>query len=231
MAPPTVAAAAAGSGAAWVIYRRGELFSSEEAVEVYEGDLTEVEAMRRWASEGRYPLLDRYNVAKEDLAVQRGIAIGRFFTPDIDESVGGEVGERYAAVRQAARQLRGKVWFFREHISIRGFLMRDFSLDPTRSPCLGLEFVAGPHRGSKYDYDMELSFDSGSIADWVEDVLQGRVEPAMRSLPLPTESERRGAVKKVLGGTSISEVSIAIYGHITLDSTPLLAGRRAELPL
>ena len=64
------------------------------------------------------------------------------------------------------------MWFFREHVSIRGFLMRDFALDPASAPCLGLEFVSGPKAGAKYEYDSGLSFDSDSIVLWIEDVME-----------------------------------------------------------
>lgn len=132
----------------------------------------------------------------------------------IDEGIDGvpqgeNALEKYLQVRKAAERLRGKVWFFREHVSIRAFLMEDYSLDQKRLPCLGMEFVSGAKKGNKYEYDQDAEFTADAIVAWVDQVTAGKVKPAMRSEPLPRGDEIYAPVKKIVGKNFHQEVTMA----------------------
>jgi len=193
------------------VQRKGEFFSDMEANVVYPGSLTDADAMYKWMYQQQFPLLDQFNVHKEERAEAMGIAVGRFFIDEgIDNVPKGENAlEKYTEVRKAAEQLRGEVWFFREHTSIRGFLMEDYSLDIKRLPCLGIEFVSGAKKGNKYDYDQDADFTADKIVAWVYEVMAGKIKPAMRSEPLPRGDEIYAPVKKIVGKNFHQEVTMA----------------------
>jgi len=182
-----------------------------EANAVYPGNLTNADEMYNWMYQQQFPLLDQFNVHKEERAEAMGIAVGRFF---IDEGIDGvpqgeNALEKYKEVRKAAEVLRVKVWFFREHTSIRAFLMEDYSLDPKRIPCLGMEFVSGAKKGNKYEYDQDAPFKVDDIVAWTREVMAGKVKPAMRSEPLPRGDEIYAPVRRIVGKNFHQEVTMA----------------------
>ena len=58
--------------------------------------------------------------------------------------------------------------------------MTDYGLDSRDAPALGLEYVGGHRKGSKYDFSQELSFDAASIVAWAEDVMDGKATTRTR---------------------------------------------------
>jgi len=193
------------------VHKEGEFYSEMEAVTVYRGSMTDLEPFNKWMHLQQFPLLDQFNVHKEERAEASGIAVGRFF---IDEGLDGvptgeNATEKYLEVRRAAEVLRGEVWFFREHTSIRAFLMEDFSLDPKRLPCLGMEFVSGAKKGNKFEYDQDFEFKADKIVAWVRKVMNGKVKPAMKSEPLPRGDEIYAPVRKIVGKNFHEEVTMA----------------------
>merc|ERR1712070_904843 len=106
----------AGKVPAITMIKKGEFFDPvTEANVVYPGGFSDGDEMYDWVYKQQFPLLDQFIVHKEERAEAMNVAVGRFF---IDEGIdnipkGENATEKYAEVRRAADQLRGKVWFFR----------------------------------------------------------------------------------------------------------------------
>jgi len=168
-------------------------------------------AMFAWMEPQQLPLLDQFNVNKEERAEGMGIIVGRFFIDEGYDGVprGENATGKYKEVRLAADALRGKLWVFREHTSIRGFLLEDYSLDKERLPCLGVEYVSGPKKGNKFDYDQDKPFTADKIVEWIGEVSRGKVKPAMRSEPLPRGDQIYNPVRKVVGKNFHQEITMA----------------------
>lgn len=61
------------------VMRKGEFFADIEANAVYTGNLTDADKLYEWMYAQQFPLLDQFNVHKDERAEALGVAVGRFF--------------------------------------------------------------------------------------------------------------------------------------------------------
>jgi len=95
------------------------------------------------------------------------------------------------------------------HSAVPTQCSQDYSLDIKRVPAFGVEYVSGPRKGNKYNYDQDSEFEANKIVDWVEQVTSGKVKPSMRSEPLPRGDEIYAPVRKIVGKNFHQEVTMS----------------------
>jgi protein disulfide-isomerase A1 len=72
----------------------------------------------------------------------------------------------------------------------------NLNLDPSKFPAFAIQ---DPEMNRKYPWDQSKGVDAKEIARFVQDVLEGKVEPSIKSEPIPETQE--GAVTVVVAHT------------------------------
>ena len=123
---------------------------------------------------------------------QSGIPLGYIFAQTKEER------EKFVdEFKPIAEKHRGAINIATIDAQIFGAHAGNLNLDPEKFPSFAIQETSG--RNSKYPYDQSKEFNAKDIGQFIQDVLDGKVEPSVKSEPIPEGQE--GPVTVVVGLT------------------------------
>lgn len=161
----------------------------DEGKAVYEGDFT-VGDLTTFVETKSVALMDDIGPDNFQMYVSLGLPIGYLFVDETNRDTFGPL------VEPLAKKYQGKVSFVYIDSAKYGAYGKNLGLDESW-PAFALQV---PEKTDKYPFT-GASITTESIEAFVGDFLAGKIEPTLRSAPIPTETFGPGDVHVVVGKT------------------------------
>lgn len=162
----------------------------DEKKTVYTGDL-DSESILAWAKTASTPLVGELGPETYAGYIKAGIPLAYIFaeTPE-------EITKFAEEFRPVAETHRGKINFATLDAKAFGAHASNLNLDPAIFPAFAIQ---DPEKNTKFPWDQSKDFDVKEIGKFVQDVVDGKVEPSIKSEPIPETQE--GPVTVVVAHT------------------------------
>jgi protein disulfide-isomerase A1 len=144
------------------------------------------DTLKSWIKEQSTPLMDQ--VSPENFAsyADQGLPLAYLFIKPDDSRLNSLV----QAIKPIAKAAKGKVNF----VWIDGVAFvehgKSLSVDPDNYPAVVIQDMSPTGKGKKYVYPVAGdNFKAEDIASWVEDFENGKLEPTLKSAPVPSSQD------------------------------------------
>ncbi|QKX58943.1 uncharacterized protein TRUGW13939_06071 [Talaromyces rugulosus] len=152
----------------------------DEKKAVYKGDL-DSESILAWVKTASTPLVGELGPETYASYIQAGIPLAYIFaeTPE-------EITKFAEEFRPVAEKQRGKINFATLDAKAFGAHASNLNLDPATFPAFAIQ---DPEKNHKFPFDQSKEFNVEDIGKFVQDVVDGKVEPSIKSEPIPETQE------------------------------------------
>lgn len=160
----------------------------DEKKAVYDGKLDE-EAILKWVKIASTPLVGELGPETYSKYMAAGIPLAYIFAETAEER------EQFAEeFRPIAEKHRGEINIVTLDAKAFGAHAGNLNLEPEKFPAFAIQET---DKNSKYPYDQSKKIDAKEIGKFIKNVLDGKVDPSIKSEPIPEEQE--GSVTVVVG--------------------------------
>lgn len=162
----------------------------DEKKAVYTGAM-DSESILSWVNVASTPLVGQVGPETYAGYMKAGIPLAYIFaeTPEEREQLADEF-------RSVAEKHRGKINFATIDAKSFGAHAGNLNLDPSTFPAFAIQ---DPEKNTKFPWDQTKDINAKDIGEFVQDVLDGKVEPSIKSEPIPDSQE--GPVTVVVAHT------------------------------
>lgn len=160
----------------------------DEKKAVYDGKFDE-EAILKWVKVASTPLVGELGPETYSQYMAAGIPLAYIFAETAEER------EKFAEeFRPIAKENRGKINIVTLDAKAFGAHAGNLNLEPEKFPAFAIQET---DKNAKYPYDQSKKIDAKEIGKFIKDVLEGKIDPSIKSEPIPEEQE--GSVTVVVG--------------------------------
>ncbi|KAJ5312900.1 hypothetical protein N7508_003730 [Penicillium antarcticum] len=160
----------------------------DEKKAVYDGKL-EDEAILEWVKTASTPLVGELGPETYSKYMAAGIPLAYIFAETPEER------EKFAEeFRPIAEKHRGDINIVTLDAKLFGAHAGNLNLEPENFPAFAIQETA---KNAKYPYDQTKKLEVKEVAKFIKNVLDGKVEPSIKSEPIPETQE--GSVTVVVG--------------------------------
>ncbi|KAJ3113427.1 protein disulfide-isomerase precursor [Phlyctochytrium bullatum] len=162
----------------------------DEGKNEFDGKKWTEESIKEFVQVNSVPLMDDIGPENYGKYVEAGLPLAYLFVAEDDHrKVAG------ANIEKVAKTVKGKINFVYIDAVKFGSHAKNLNLEATW-PALAIQ---EPESGLKYPYDQTKELSTEAVQKWVDDYLAGKVEPSLKSEPVPEDND--GPVKVVVGTT------------------------------
>ncbi|EER28208.1 protein disulfide-isomerase precursor [Coccidioides posadasii str. Silveira] len=152
-------------------------------------DKFDKEAITHFVKTASTPLVGEVGPETYSGYMAAGIPLAYIFAETLEER------EQFAAdLKPLARKLKGAINFATIDAKAFGAHAGNLNLDPEKFPAFAIQDTV---KNTKFPYDQTKKIDEKDISQFVQDVLDGKIEPSIKSEPVPESQE--GPVTVVVG--------------------------------
>ncbi|KAJ5750936.1 hypothetical protein N7533_007964 [Penicillium manginii] len=160
----------------------------DEKKAVYDGKVDE-ESLLKWVKTASTPLVGELGPETYSKYMAAGLPLAYIFAETPEERE-----EFAAAFRPIAEKHRGEINIVTLDAKAFGAHASNLNLEPETFPAFAIQETA---KNAKYPYDQTKKIDAKEIGKFIKNVLDGKVEPSIKSEPIPETQEE--AVVTVVG--------------------------------
>ncbi|KAI9368936.1 thioredoxin-like domain-containing protein [Aspergillus egyptiacus] len=146
----------------------------------YEGDL-ESESLLSWVKTASTPLVGEVGPETYSGYITAGIPLAYIFAETDNERA--KFAEEFKPI---AEQHKGAINIATIDAKAFGAHAGNLNLDPKKFPAFAIQ---DPAKNAKYPYDQSKEISAKDIGMFIQDVLDGKVEPSIKSEPIPDSQE------------------------------------------
>ncbi|KKK20934.1 hypothetical protein P175DRAFT_0524424 [Aspergillus ochraceoroseus IBT 24754] len=148
----------------------------DEKKAIYDGSL-ETEALLSWVKTASTPLVGEVGPETYSGYITAGIPLAYIFAETKEER------DQYAEeFKPIAEQHKGAINIATIDAKAFGAHAGNLNLDPKQFPAFAIQ---DPVKNTKYPYDQSKELSAKEIGQFIQDVLDGKVEPSIKSEPIP----------------------------------------------
>ncbi|KAJ5123462.1 hypothetical protein N7448_009559 [Penicillium atrosanguineum] len=160
----------------------------DEKKAVYDGKLEE-EAIIKWVKTASTPLVGELGPETYSKYMAAGIPLAYIFAETAEER------EKFAEeFRPIAEKHRGAINVVTLDAKLFGAHASNLNLEPEKFPAFAIQETT---KNSKFPYDQSQKLDAKEVGKFIKNVLDGKVEPSIKSEPIPEPQE--GSATVVVG--------------------------------
>ncbi|KAJ5234464.1 uncharacterized protein N7469_003632 [Penicillium citrinum] len=160
----------------------------DEKKATYDGKLDE-ESILKWVKTASTPLVGELGPETYSKYMAAGIPLAYIFAETAEER------EKFAEdFRPIAEKHRGDINIVTLDAKLFGAHASNLNLEPEKFPAFAIQETS---KNAKYPYDQEKKLDAKEVGKFIKNVLAGKVEPSIKSEPIPETEE--GSVTTVVG--------------------------------
>ncbi|KAL2866361.1 protein disulfide isomerase PDI1 [Aspergillus lucknowensis] len=152
----------------------------DEKKAVYEGDL-EAEALLSWVKTASTPLVGEVGPETYSGYITAGIPLAYIFAETEEERT--KFAEDFKPI---AEKLKGAINIATIDAKAFGAHAGNLNLDPKQFPAFAIQ---DPAKNAKYPYDQTKEISAKDVGKFIQDVLDGKIEPSIKSEPIPETQE------------------------------------------
>ncbi|KAL2809299.1 thioredoxin-like domain-containing protein [Aspergillus granulosus] len=152
----------------------------DEKKATYEGSL-EAEALLSWVKTASTPLVGEVGPETYSGYITAGIPLAYIFAETEEERT--KFAEEFKPI---AEKLKGLINIATIDAKAFGAHAGNLNLDPKQFPAFAIQ---DPVKNTKYPYDQTKELSAKDIGNFIQDVLDGKVEPSIKSEPIPETQE------------------------------------------
>ncbi|OJJ43315.1 hypothetical protein ASPZODRAFT_103822 [Penicilliopsis zonata CBS 506.65] len=152
----------------------------DEKKAVYTGEFDQ-EAILTWIKTASTPLVGEIGPETYSSYMSAGIPLGYIFAETQEER-----DELKEAFRPIAEKHRGAINIATIDAKAFGAHAGNLNLDPTKFPAFVIHDTV---KNTKFPYDQTKAIEAESVGEFIDDVLNDKVEPSIKSEPVPEEQE------------------------------------------
>ncbi|KAL2833232.1 thioredoxin-like domain-containing protein [Aspergillus cavernicola] len=157
----------------------------DEKKDTYEGEL-DSEALLNWVKTASTPLVGEVGPETYSGYITAGIPLAYIFAETEEERT--KFAEEFKPIAEAHK---GAINIATIDAKAFGAHAGNLNLDPKQFPAFAIQ---DPAKNTKYPYDQSKEFSAKDIGKFIQDVLNGQVEPSIKSEPIPETQEGPVAV-------------------------------------
>jgi protein disulfide-isomerase A1 len=172
----------------------------DEGSTTYTGDKFDAEAIEKFAQTGATPLIGEVGPETYATYMAAGIPLAYIFAETPEERE--ELGE---ALKPIAKKYRGSINFATIDAKAFGAHAGNLNLKTDKFPSFAIQETA---KNQKFPFDQETEITHDSIAAFVSDFAAGKLEPSIKSEPIPEANDE-----------PVTIVVAKNYESIVLDDT------------
>ncbi|PKY02910.1 protein disulfide isomerase [Aspergillus campestris IBT 28561] len=152
----------------------------DEKKAVYKGEM-EQDAIFNWVKTASTPLVGELGPETYSDYITAGIPLAYIFAETQEER------EKYAEDFKAiAEKHKGAINIATIDAKMFGAHAGNLNLDPERFPAFAIQ---DPEKNAKYPYDQSKEIKAKDVGKFIQNVLEGKVEPSIKSEPIPETQE------------------------------------------
>ncbi|PWY64538.1 protein disulfide isomerase A pdiA [Aspergillus heteromorphus CBS 117.55] len=152
----------------------------DEKKAVYKGEFDQ-EAIYSWVKTTSTPLVGEIGPETYSGYIGAGIPLAYIFAETKDER------ERFTEIlKPIAEKHKGSINIATIDAKMFGAHAGNLNLDPQKFPAFAIQ---DPAKNAKYPYDQSKEIDADDVEKFIQDVLDGKVEPSIKSEPVPETQE------------------------------------------
>ncbi|KAJ5291147.1 hypothetical protein N7478_000398 [Penicillium angulare] len=160
----------------------------DEKKDVYEGKFDE-ESILNWVKTASTPLVGELGPETYSKYMAAGIPLAYIFAETAEER------EKFAEdFRPIAAKHRGEINIVTLDAKLFGAHASNLNLKPETFPAFAIQDTT---KNAKFPYDQTKKIDAKEVGKFIKDVIDGKLEPSIKSEPVPETQE--GAVTVVVG--------------------------------
>ncbi|KAJ5475039.1 Protein disulfide-isomerase [Penicillium diatomitis] len=160
----------------------------DEKKAVYEGK-QDLESILAWVTVASTPLVGELGPETYSKYMASGIPLAYIFAETAEER------EKYAEeFRPIAEKHRGEINIVTLDAKAFGAHAGNLNLEPEKFPAFAIQQT---DKNAKYPYDQTKKIDAKEIGKFIKDVLAGKIEPSIKSEPIPEGKD--GSVTIIVG--------------------------------
>ncbi|KAJ5102853.1 hypothetical protein N7532_003382 [Penicillium argentinense] len=160
----------------------------DEKKAVYDGKLDE-ESILKWVKTASTPLVGELGPETYSKYMAAGIPLAYIFAETAEER------EKFAEdFRPIAEKHRGDINIVTLDAKLFGAHASNLNLEPEKFPAFAIQETT---KNAKYPYDQSKKLDAKDVGKFIKNVLDGKVDPSIKSEPIPETQE--GSVTVVVG--------------------------------
>jgi len=152
----------------------------DEKKAIYDGQF-EQEDLLTWIKTASTPLVGEVNPETYSNYMSAGIPLAYIFADTAEERQ-----QFIADFKPVAEKHRGKINFATLDSKQFGAHASNLNLDPEKFPAFAIQDTV---KNTKFPWDQSKDVDAKEIGKFVQDVLDGKVEPSIKSEPIPETQE------------------------------------------
>lgn len=147
----------------------------------YHGDKFDAEAIEKFAKTGATPLIGEVGPETYSGYMAAGIPLAYIFaeTPEERESLG-------EALKPVAQKHRGSINFATIDAKSFGAHGNNLNLNTDKFPAFAIQDIS---KNQKFPFDQEAEITHDAIAKFVSDFAEGKLEPSIKSEPVPETND------------------------------------------
>lgn len=172
----------------------------DEGVTTYTGDKFDAEAIEKFAKTGATPLVGEVGPETYAGYMAAGIPLAYIFAETAEERE--ELGE---ALKPVAKKYRGVINFATIDAKAFGAHAGNLNLKTDKFPSFAIQETT---KNQKFPFDQDKEITHDSIAAFVADFAEGKLEPSIKSEPIPETNDE-----------PVTVVVAKSYEQIVLDDT------------
>lgn len=152
----------------------------DEKKAIYNGDI-EQEAILGWVKTASTPLVGEIGPETYSGYMSAGIPLAYVFAETKEER------EKFVEeFKPIAEKQKGAINIATIDAKMFGAHAGNLNLDPAKFPAFAIQ---DPEKNAKYPYDQEKELKAKDIGKFIQDVLDGKIEPSIKSEPVPEAQE------------------------------------------
>ena len=152
----------------------------DEPKVVYEGKI-DVEELSEFAKVASVPLVGEVGPETYAGYMAAGIPLAYLFAENAEQKA-----ELTALIRPIAEKYKGKINFATIDAAAYGAHAGNLNLEVGKWPAFAIQDTT---KNSKYPYSQDLEITEKNIAKYVDDFVEGKIEPSIKSEPIPETQE------------------------------------------
>ncbi|RAK83386.1 protein disulfide isomerase [Aspergillus costaricaensis CBS 115574] len=152
----------------------------DEKKAIYDGEI-EQEAIHNWVKSASTPLVGEIGPETYSGYIGAGIPLAYIFAETKEER------EKYTEdFKPIAQKHKGAINIATIDAKMFGAHAGNLNLDSQKFPAFAIQ---DPAKNAKYPYDQAKELDAEEVEKFIQDVLDGKVEPSIKSEPIPESQE------------------------------------------
>ncbi|KAL3469454.1 thioredoxin-like domain-containing protein [Aspergillus californicus] len=152
----------------------------DEKKDIYEGGL-DSEALLGWVKSASTPLVGEVGPETYSGYITAGIPLAYIFAETEEERT--NFAKEFKPI---AEKLKGAINIATIDAKAFGAHAGNLNLDPKQFPAFAIQ---DPAKNAKYPYDQTKDVSAKDIGKFIQDVLEGKVEPSIKSEPIPESQD------------------------------------------